>query len=253
MFIIRKIIANFIISPALPIILILVFSCTIKKFTSKSTKKIILISSIFLYIISIRPTKEFLARGIEPKSIPTIAELTSTGAYVLLGGGITEGTPLGDIPTNPAYSRIFNTAKLYNIKKKPILITGGRVYGRSLNSESRVYKDCLISLGVDKEDIIIEEKSRDTFENAFFSKKILDGLNRSSITLITSASHMKRSNFIFKHTGLKVIEYPSGYSMNNSRYKFIDFIPSSSNLYHSYKLLWEYFGIIFYRVKVLLA
>ena len=252
MFILEKFVSNLLISPALFIIIVLVGASLMDRFNFQRFKRIFIIISITFYIISIRPTKELLVRVIEPQKISTVDEVQATEVYVLLGGGITEGTPIGDIPTDSAYSRIVETAILYNKYPKKIIITGGRVYDEDSPSESSVYRDVLISLGIPRRDIILEEESRNTLENALFTKKILDERELTSITLITSATHMFRARNAFTSTGLEVAIAPSGYISNKSKYKVLDFIPSSHNLDFFLRALWEYVGIAVYQVKILM-
>ena len=252
MFLLEKFISNLLISPALFIIIVLIGATLMDRFNFEKFKRVFIIVSIGFYLISIRPAKELLVRVIEPQKTSTATEIRTSEVYVLLGGGITEGTPLGDIPTDSAYSRIVETAILYNKYPKKIIITGGRVYDKDSPSESSVYRDVLVSLGVPREDMILEEESRNTFENALFTKKILDEREINSITLITSATHMFRAKNTFASTGLKVSIAPSGYISNSSSYKLQDFIPSSHNMDLFLRALWEYVGIAVYQVKILI-
>jgi len=251
LFILGKFISNLLISPALFIIIVLVGGLLMDRFNFERFKRIFIIISITFYLISIRPAKELIVRIIEPQKISTATEIRTSEVYVLLGGGITEDTPLGDIPTDPAYSRIVETAILYNKYPKKIIITGGRVYDKNSSSESSVYGDVLTSLGIPEEDIILEEESKTTFENALFTKKLLDDRGITSITLITSATHMFRAKNTFASTGLKVAIAPSGYLSNKSRYQLQDFFPSAHNLNFFLRALWEYVGIAVYQVKIM--
>lgn len=252
MFLLEKFISNLLISPALFIIIVLIGAILMDRFNYAKFKRIFIIISVGFYLISIRPTKELLVRVIEPKKVSSPAEIRSSEAYVLLGGGITEGTPVGSIPTDTAYSRIVEAAILYKEYPKKIIVTGGRGYDSESPSESSVYRDVLVALGVPKEDIVLEEESRNTLENALYTKEILDEMEVSSITLITSATHMFRAKNTFASTGVQVAIAPSGYLANNSSYKVLDFIPNSHNLDHFLRALWEYVGIAVYQVKLLI-
>lgn len=252
MFLLEKFISNLLISPALFIIVVLIGALLMDRFNYARFKRIFIIISVGFYLISIRPTKELLVRVIEPQKISSSAEVRSSEAYVLLGGGITEGTPVGSIPRDAAYSRIVEAAILYKKYPKKIIVTGGRVYDRESPSESSVYRDVLVSLGVPQEDILLEEESRNTLENALYTKKLLDEMELSSITLITSATHMFRAKNTFASTGLQVAIAPTGYLTNSSSYKVQDFIPSSYNLDIFLRALWEYVGIAVYQVKLLI-
>lgn len=84
--------------------------------------------------------------------------------------------------------------------------------------------------------ILIESESKNTLENAKFSKEMLQKAKLSPpYLLVTSAFHMRRSLMIFKKAGIDVVPYPANYLV---RRKFMasDIIPqadilSSWNIY----------------------
>ena len=94
----------------------------------------------------------------------------------------------------------------------------------------------------------IEEKSRDTRENAVESAAILKAAGVQKIVLITHASHMPRSAALFRATGLEVI--PAGTDYNHvGQYTPRDLIPRMSALATSYLALYEGLGQIWYAVR----
>jgi uncharacterized SAM-binding protein YcdF (DUF218 family) len=90
---------------------------------------------------------------------------------------------------------------LYKLGKiKKILISGGSgslLYPDESESED-LYDFCMIA-GVRKKDILLENQSRNTHENAIYSLKIIEEENiEGKVLLITSAFHMRRSIGCFK-------------------------------------------------------
>lgn len=253
MFLLGKIISRFFISPALFFLIFLLGGLALNRFNHERLKKLFIGAGILFYIISIRPTKELMVRILEPQKAAAYYDLISTDVYVLLGGGLVEGTPDGDIPTDPAYSRIVKAATLYNMRAKPIIITGGRVYNDGSRSESSVYKKILIGLGIPSEDIITEERSRTTYENVKYTKELLDEMGYDSITLVTSATHIYRAAYTFESVGIEVVQAPAGYLTNNSSYDIMDFIPDSNNLNFFFRAFWEYMGVGYYQLKLMLS
>ncbi|OQR53342.1 YdcF family protein [Bacillus sp. CDB3] len=67
-------------------------------------------------------------------------------------------------------------------------------------TEATAMSKWLISNGINKDRIILEDKSMDTLENALFTIPILDKEGLKNITLITSATHMRRALTIFNVT-----------------------------------------------------
>jgi uncharacterized SAM-binding protein YcdF (DUF218 family) len=103
--------------------------------------------------------------------------------------------------------RIWQALTLYHKKKiKKILITGdsGYVTDRGLH-EAKQLKEVLVGWGIPESDIITEEVSRNTHENAVETKKLLDRSypHFNSFLLITSGKHMKRAKGCFDKEGLK--------------------------------------------------
>ncbi|MFF2445595.1 ElyC/SanA/YdcF family protein [Neobacillus sp. NPDC058068] len=79
-----------------------------------------------------------------------------------------------------------------------IIVTGG--VPKQGNTEAKLMKEWLISNGIDEKRIIAEDKSTDTVENALFTTAILEKDGLKDVTLVTSASHVRRALTIFKET-----------------------------------------------------
>ncbi len=66
-------------------------------------------------------------------------------------------------------------------------------------------------LGLDPSRVIFENRSRNTYENAIFSKALAEPKPGEVWILVTSASHMPRSVGIFREVGWPVIPSPVAY------------------------------------------
>ena len=114
--------------------------------------------------------------------------------------------------------------------------------------ESVVLADLLTGLGIPEEDIILEQKSRTTRENAIQTREILARLGFYTPVLITSASHMKRAVLAFHQAGLEVIPAPTDYITGKKAVRFSSFLPGPGAFLQVRRALWEYIGILFYRI-----
>jgi tetratricopeptide (TPR) repeat protein len=85
-------------------------------------------------------------------------------------------------------------AKQYPNSK--IIVTGG--VPKQGITEADAMSNWLISQGIEKDRIILENKSTDTVENALFTTAILEKEGIKDVTLVTSASHMRRALTVFK-------------------------------------------------------
>ena len=147
--------------------------------------------------------------------------------------------------------RLIYTLQLYNQGIiKNIFISGGN--GNLFNNnykESETIKDFLIQNKIDSNDIIIENRSRNTKENAINSAKLLD--KKNEYILITSAIHMKRSILCFENEGLKIIPFSVDNSMSYSSNK-IEYIllPRSRVLENWEDLIHEIIGYYVYILSL---
>jgi uncharacterized SAM-binding protein YcdF (DUF218 family) len=151
-----------------------------------------------------------------------------------------------------AADRFIQTANLYHrgiIEK--ILITGGT--GSLLQREppeAFFLKQEFIRNGVRENDIIIEPRSRNTYENAIFSKQILDSLQlKPPFVLVTSAMHMPRSEAVFRKAGVGFISYPCDYTVIDEGFDLTDYIAPDVVLLKKWSLLIkEIVGLVAYRI-----
>ena len=114
---------------------------------------------------------------------------------------------------NLASNRLTDAVVLYKTGHvRKLLITGGdgRLFG-DLISEAVQTKSFLLSIGVKEDDILTEETSRNTRENALFTKVLLEkqGLKAAKCLLITSAFHTRRAKGCFDKVGLKTTPFPA--------------------------------------------
>jgi len=193
----------------MPIILILLLLVLIF-FTAKRkfTRILILLTIFILYLcasgIITKPLLENL-QSYKPLSDKTIG---SNEAIILLGAGV-DNNNYGVTPTLLADSRILETVRIFNIAKKhnieyKIIVSGGDVKGYG-KSEAEVYAKVLKELGIPDKDIILENKSLNTYQNAQYTKEITQKLSYKKYILVTSSIHMKRSLIYFRNFNIDVI------------------------------------------------
>jgi uncharacterized SAM-binding protein YcdF (DUF218 family) len=149
-------------------------------------------------------------------------------------------------PTERSLVRIVAAARLYERLQLPIIVSGGIVFAQKV-SESEIMRRFLVDLGVPENKIIIEDKSRDTFENVKFTKDIAARSGYKMPILVTSASHMKRSLMTFEKFGMNATPFPVGLETWEGRhYRWHHYLPGSYRKLS--EILHEYVGILFYRL-----
>jgi len=106
---------------------------------------------------------------------------------VVLGAGLEAG---GAVKAK-LVARLQQALKLARMyPRSPILLTGGNP--RSGVTEAYAMRQWLARKRVSEKRLILEDRARDTVENALYSAKILQGLGATHATLVTSVSHVRR-------------------------------------------------------------
>jgi uncharacterized SAM-binding protein YcdF (DUF218 family) len=135
---------------------------------------------------------------------------------VMLGGGVdTHITSERGLPAlNDAGERITAAADLARrFPEARLILSGGasHVFLSEPVTESAIAADVLIGLGVPRQRIELEERSRNTCENAIESILVAKPRPGEAWLLVTSASHMPRAVACFRAAGFSVIPYPVDY------------------------------------------
>lgn len=227
-FILSKLLLVFIL-PFTWIIATLIASLVVK---NVRLKRRLLITSTTLLVIFTSPFifNQF-ANLWDIKPVP----LKNTGPYscaIILGGFSGEDSN-GNGFFNSAVDRFIQGVRLFNTGKvSRILVSSGN--GNLIHDdfeEADWVKTQLIDFKVPDSAILIENRSRNTLENAAFSKKVIEKNHlKPPYILVTSAFHMRRSLGIFKKENIDVIPYPCNYLGENAKISIDQLIPDSSVL-----------------------
>lgn len=167
---------------------------------------------------------------------------------VLLGGGTEKVADSGAVETSPlVYGRLVKALDLYLACKRAggdcfILASGGdpRGYG---TSEAAVFGAQLRRLGVVDADLVLEEKSLNTWQNAQFSASLLKARKAERVYLVTSGLHLRRSQLYFQHFGVQASPIRADYAR-----AVMSAIPLAYNLLLMDFALHEYTGNLRYSV-----
>jgi uncharacterized SAM-binding protein YcdF (DUF218 family) len=126
-----------------------------------------------------------------------------------------------------------------------LLFSGGSglVRNHSYN-ESQVARALFESLGVDPARLLYEDRSRNTWENALYSKQLADPRPGQTWLLVTSAWHMPRAVGCFRRTGWAVLPYPVDYLGHDAGWLQFD---ASTQLDLLTVVLHEWAGLLAYR------
>ncbi len=211
-------------------------------------KRVLIVTSIVIfYLVNNSFVVDALIERWEQKPINADIKVKyETG--VVLGGFVSfdnDNHPF----LNPAGHRLNEAIKLYykGVINK-ILISGG--YGEGAVKESDYAKELALKAGIPEGDIIVENKSLTTYENAVFTKRKMDSLcMKPNALLITSAMHIPRAKETFEKAGVIVNAYASDSLLKESSAYFNGISYINFDAFDKCKsLLKEVFGLIAYKL-----
>jgi uncharacterized SAM-binding protein YcdF (DUF218 family) len=150
--------------------------------------------------------------------------------------------------------RLWQAIQLYNLGKiKKILLSGGSgyIFENGLH-ESTQLKKMLIAQNIPANDILVEEKSRNTHENAKETALYIKSnkLNKKTFLLITSAIHMRRAQACFLKEGVHCSSFTTDhYNVNAESFSPTSLIPSADAFIIWQKIVKEWVGSLMYRIS----
>lgn len=207
-----------------------------------------------LALLSVPMISQFLCRTLEsgyppPRNVPVQVD-----AIVVLGGGVQPSDQflVSSAVTSSTLRRCMSAAEVYRrCGDVPIVCCGGpTLRGQSELSEAEAMRDCLVSMQVPVERIILERKSRNTRENAMCALEVLRRHSLEHVALITSARHMPRAVSCFKAVGLDVAPLPCSHRLKAASPNCItSWVPSASALSAANGAIQEWMGIAWYKLR----
>ena len=250
MFVIKKVLSAFLLPPGMFVLMLSAWGVfqIVRKKSSAGLAGMLLAGLI--WALSILPVADLIMGPLEKPY--TQFKTPSGDVLVLLGGGIAGEVPDFSgkgVPSADFLSRIITAARLQQQLGIPIIVSGGFVY-QNTKSEANVARRLLTDLGVSEQKILLDERSRDTFDNARYSKELCQKLGFKKPILVTSAYHLNRSVYLFNEVGLSVTPFPANFkSATDRKYDWQDFLPSTGSLDITRDALHEYLGQICYRLN----
>jgi uncharacterized SAM-binding protein YcdF (DUF218 family) len=181
-----------------------------------------------------------------------LSEMKHHDVAIVLGGMFEYNSDVDEISIRRQGDRLIQAMNLYKSGKVDKLFISGDsgFLGDHGLHEAKQVKALLLRWGIPEEDIITEEKSKNTHENALFTVK---KLRRSyphleTFVLVTSGIHMQRALGCFEREGLHCTPYSTDLYANQNGVFYWDqyLIPNVSNFVSWNYALKELFGYIAY-------
>lgn len=187
--------------------------------------------------------------------IPTIKESDMKGydVGIVLGGMVSYDSHLDRLQFSKGSDRILQAIQLYEdgIIDKILITSGSGSITYADIKEAPLIKRYLATLEIPEDDILIESESKNTHENALFSKPILDKeAPHGKYLLITSAFHMRRGVGCFNKVGIKVTPFSTDRYSGGPRRWSLDFllVPNIDAFQAWNVLIHEMTGYLVYKI-----
>lgn len=161
------------------------------------------------------PAGAWLIRPLEDRFPPPARLPEQVDGIVVLGGSFRVDLSRDrDAPQVNEYSeRVFELMALATrYPAARLVFTGGNAsLGPNEGTEADVARNLLASIGFDAARVKFESEARNTYENAIYTKRLVEPAAGQTWLLVTSAQHMPRAIGCFRRVGFPVVPVPVDY------------------------------------------
>ncbi len=251
MFAFKKLITPFLLPPGIFILVLGALGYWALRRKNRPAASISYISAALIWVFSISPTADLLMGGLE-KGL-TIPSDFDADVILMLGGGLYEKSP--DLsgrgaPGPGTMERMVTAARLHHRLGIPIVVSGGKVFPTGA-SIVHITKRFLVDLGVPPDAVILEDRSRDTCENALYCKAICERYGFKKPLMVTSGYHVKRALLCFNKVGLTVVPVPCALTIGPGKtYSWQHYLPAANALQTVAAAGHEWIGLVFTRLAL---
>lgn len=213
---------------------------------------LVVTSLVLLVLFGLSPLGNALMLPLEERFPPWDASHGAPDGVIVLGGVIAEDVSAarGAVALNEFAERVTVAAELARrYPKLRIIFSGGTnalLFDKGAEAGFAVRQ--LEDLGVARERIVAEEQSRNTVENAVFSRLIANPQPGQRWLLLTSAFHMPRAIAVFRAAGFPVEAYPVDWRTTGPMDLVRPYPSVSEGLRRTDVAVREWIGLLLYRL-----
>jgi uncharacterized SAM-binding protein YcdF (DUF218 family) len=173
---------------------------------------------------------------------PTAADLAQANAVVVLEGGSVKGKAPSRDRLGGTAGRVLCGVDGFKQSGAQWLIMSGTGHPPEL------MRDLAIQLGVPPQQILLDSLSRNTFEHPLQVRKLAQVSEADTLAIVTDAFHIPRAVGEFKRYFSRVIPVPCDVHASPTVGPR-QFLPQVGALGRSTAMLYEYLGVVWYRVR----
>jgi len=214
----------------------------------------LLLGAVVLTVCSLEPVANGLLYSLEHRYASATPEVLATlDVIVVLGGGLYPSGGLREEPDlgREAYPRLYHGVRYFKDSGADVIAFCGGPPKPGAESEAVVMRAMAVALGVPEDRIVIEPDSRNTMENAAKLAGILPKAEGRRIGLVTSATHMMRSKWVFERVFARdtIVPVPVYFTYDPADRITKRITPSVSHIERTTVALHEWIGILWYAVR----
>ena len=216
--------------------------------------RVMLVAAVLLIaVLGLSPAGNWLIYPLEAQFPKWDASRGAPDGIIVMGGtiGPENSAARGEPALNELAERLTEIAGLARrFPSARIVFTGGNA---SLSAggpaEAEFVRALFESFGIARERILLEDKARSTFENAVFTKKLVDPKPNERWLLVTSAHHMPRSVGVFRTANFPVEAYPVDWRTAGPEDLFKPFNTVPGGLGRADAAMHEWAGLLLYWLR----
>jgi uncharacterized SAM-binding protein YcdF (DUF218 family) len=246
----------FLITPS-NLLTLLVLCGVVAGLRRRATRKPLMLAAlgaVGLVLCGFGPVGFWLAHPLEARFPPLRPLPEAVAGFIVLGGGVRlqDRTHSGMLSVNDAGDRILalgDLARRYPTAK--IVMSGGSgnlFDDADSKGEAELVQQHADMLGVDPARIIMENRSRSTYENALDTRRLVRPGDGELWLLVTSAWHMPRAVGAFRKAGFPVTAYPVDFHTPGRNYAWRLFPEMARGLHLTDIMTKEWIGLAAYRL-----
>ena len=212
--------------------------------------RLMIVSLALLAICAWSPLGKLLLYPLETRFPAWDASNGAPDGIIVLGGPIDADLSVahGTAVLSAAGDRIVATAALaHRYPRTRVLYTGGSANLLSNDAkEADFAADLFENLGIARSRLVMERSSRNTLENAEFSKALVNPKPGERWLMVTSAFHMPRAVGLFRKAGFSVEAYPVDWKLGRGAELFTFFNLAGDGLSRTDTAVREWMGLFAY-------
>ncbi|MCU7959083.1 MAG: YdcF family protein [gamma proteobacterium symbiont of Bathyaustriella thionipta] len=212
---------------------------------------LLMMNLLLIYALSIPASRDLLMQTLETTPAFNVQQFHPGEAdiIIVLGGGLYRNAPeYGQSTVGIGLlERLRYAAWLSHKTGLPILLTGGSPADMDI-SEAELARQTLRNEFFVEANILTEEESRNTQENARYSARILASKGYSRALLVTHAWHMPRALLAFRQAAIQVIPAATQYSSRSEGPLWQQYLPTAEAAAQIRQALHELIGQIYYSL-----